>query len=315
MSVPRSRDAIHVRHSRISASVPDSTVERTLAAQALLAGIAERGADAVGYAYGAASTGRSSVTKLRGGASALLDELALPAPRARRRSSTSATSRRATPRSTANNHPIRHGAVVGIHNGVIENDDALLARYGIEREEPNMTVDSEAIFALVEHHRHDDPRPHPAARGDGRSLDGRARPDDALPRARASAPALDRPERGRLLLRLDAASAQRSSRPHCELVCASRGARGSSSPRGVDGRIVRERRFRPDRRYREEDYLPPVRAPREAVSCLERLACLAAACCLRSDPSGKTSTPRLARRSRTRNWNAVQAPRGTSSSR
>ena len=29
---------------------PDSQLERTLAAQALLAGIAERGADAVGYA-------------------------------------------------------------------------------------------------------------------------------------------------------------------------------------------------------------------------------------------------------------------------
>ena len=30
---------------------PDASVERTLAAQALLAAIAERGADAVGYAY------------------------------------------------------------------------------------------------------------------------------------------------------------------------------------------------------------------------------------------------------------------------
>ncbi len=30
---------------------PESSVDRTLAAQALLAGIAERGADAVGYAY------------------------------------------------------------------------------------------------------------------------------------------------------------------------------------------------------------------------------------------------------------------------
>ena len=30
---------------------PDSAVERTLAAQALLAGISERGADAVGFAH------------------------------------------------------------------------------------------------------------------------------------------------------------------------------------------------------------------------------------------------------------------------
>jgi hypothetical protein len=41
------------------------------------------------------------------------------------------------------------------------------------------------------------------------------------------------------------------------------------------GRVVRERRFRADRRYRDDAYLPPVRAPREAVSCLERLAALA----------------------------------------
>jgi asparagine synthetase B (glutamine-hydrolysing) len=45
----------------------------------------------------------------------------------------------------------------------------------------------------------------------------------------------------------------------------------------VDGRIARQRRFRPDRSYREADVLPPVRAPREAVSCLERLAVLASA--------------------------------------
>ena len=39
---------------------PESRVDRTLAAQALLAGIAERGADAVGYAYRGA--GESTVT-------------------------------------------------------------------------------------------------------------------------------------------------------------------------------------------------------------------------------------------------------------
>src|SRR2546422_259132 len=49
-----------------------------------------------------------------------------------------------------NNHPIRHGAVVGIHNGIIENDDELLERYGLPRAHPEMTVDSEAIFALVD---------------------------------------------------------------------------------------------------------------------------------------------------------------------
>src|SRR4030095_5018154 len=132
---------------------PDSPVDRTLAAQALLAGISERGADAVGYAH--RSRGEAvRVTKLRGGASALLDELDVPADSGQAlihaRDFT-----KGHPSIEANNHPIRHGTVVGIHNGIIENDDALLARYGIERAEPQMTVDSEAIFALMEHRRHD----------------------------------------------------------------------------------------------------------------------------------------------------------------
>ena len=55
------------------------------------------------------------------------------------------------PRIEANNHPIRHGTVVGIHNGIIVNDEEIFARYGFGREHPDMTVDSEAIFALAEH--------------------------------------------------------------------------------------------------------------------------------------------------------------------
>src|SRR5512145_3047953 len=109
---------------------PESPVDRTLAAQALLAGIAERGADAVGYAH-RGTTGAARVTKLRGGASALLDELAVPADASQAlihvRDFT-----KGHPDIHANNHPIRHGAVVGVHNGIVSNDDELLARYGIE---------------------------------------------------------------------------------------------------------------------------------------------------------------------------------------
>ena len=53
-----------------------SRVNRTLAAQALLAGIAERGADAVGYAHRA--DGPLVVHKQQTGASALLDAVVLP---------------------------------------------------------------------------------------------------------------------------------------------------------------------------------------------------------------------------------------------
>src|SRR5213079_1188497 len=127
-----------------------SSVDRTLAAQALLAGIAERGADAVGYAHRA--PGRPiAVLKQRSGASALLEEIEIPA---------SATQvllhvrdyTKGHPRIQANNHPIRHGAVVGVHNGIIFNDDDLIDQHGFERAEPLMTVDSEAIFALAEAH-------------------------------------------------------------------------------------------------------------------------------------------------------------------
>ena len=68
--------------------------------------------------------------------------------------------RRAIPTISANNHPIRHGSVVGIHNGIIENDEEIFAHYRFDRAEPEMTVDSEAIFALME-----------ATEGDHRALE------------------------------------------------------------------------------------------------------------------------------------------------
>jgi glucosamine 6-phosphate synthetase-like amidotransferase/phosphosugar isomerase protein len=128
---------------------PDSSVDRTLAAQALLAGIAERGADAVGYAYRGAGHAQVSVHKQQSGASALLEAVDVPG---------GATQvlvhvrdyTKGHPTIAANNHPVRHGAVVGIHNGIILNDDDLFERHCFERSEPEMTVDSEAIFALVD---------------------------------------------------------------------------------------------------------------------------------------------------------------------
>src|SRR5918994_3188367 len=125
-----------------------SNVDRTLAAQALLAGIAERGADAVGYAHRGPSAS-VTVHKRRSGASELLDELHVPS------ASTQVLVHvrdytKGHPTIEANNHPIRHGSVVGIHNGIILNDEEIFARHGFERAAPRMTVDSEAIFAIAE---------------------------------------------------------------------------------------------------------------------------------------------------------------------
>ena len=126
----------------------DSGVDRTLAAQALLAGIAERGADAVGYAHRGAGQ-QVSIHKQRSGATALLDALELPA-RATQALVHVRDYTKGHPSIVANNHPIRHGSVVGIHNGIIVNDEEIFERYGFSRAEPEMTVDSEAIFALME---------------------------------------------------------------------------------------------------------------------------------------------------------------------
>jgi glucosamine 6-phosphate synthetase-like amidotransferase/phosphosugar isomerase protein len=124
-----------------------STVDRTLAAQALLAGISERGADAVGYGYRTSGSG-VSVHKQRSGATALLDAIDIPDGAGEALVHVREFTK-GHPTLLANNHPIRHGAIVGIHNGRIRNDEEIFERHGIERAEPGMTVDSEAIFALV----------------------------------------------------------------------------------------------------------------------------------------------------------------------
>lgn len=46
-----------------------------------------------------------------------------------------------------NNHPIPHGNIIGVHNGVLENHEEILRKTG--RQNPDTQVDSEAIFAAV----------------------------------------------------------------------------------------------------------------------------------------------------------------------
>jgi len=51
------------------------------------------------------------------------------------------------PKNNANNHPILHGNVLGVHNGVLRNHESILAETG--RQDAASEVDSEAIFAAV----------------------------------------------------------------------------------------------------------------------------------------------------------------------
>ena len=118
-----------------------SRLDRTLAAQALLAAIAERGADAVGLAYRGPGDAYPVVTKQRTPASLLLEQIRVPEHTTELlvhvRDYT-----KGHPSIPANNHPVRHGPIVGIHNGIILNDDELLAPFSCARVEPRMTVDS-----------------------------------------------------------------------------------------------------------------------------------------------------------------------------
>ena len=251
---------------------PASRIDRTLAAQALLAAIAERGADAVGYAY--RFDGSVTVHKQRSGASALLEQIAVPAEATQLllhvRDYT-----KGHPRISANNHPVHHGLVVGVHNGLIFNDEEVFARHSFEREEQKMTVDSEAIFALAD------------AEG------SRAQPLEELCGSMAAA-WLDerRPDTvfvargvGRPLWlgegRHEAFFA--STKEALEVLESYLGLKlwKREVPEGVVVPLVRGRRtpaqrFTPDRAF-EETPLPAVRAPAEGAVCLRRLAAIVAA--------------------------------------
>ncbi len=251
----------------------DSRVERTVAARALLAGIAERGADAVGYAFRMPGSD-IKVHKQRSGATALLDRVRVPEGATKLlvhvRDYT-----KGHPSLAANNHPIRHGAVVGVHNGIIGNDDHLFEQHGLKRAERGMTVDSEIIFALAEQ--------------------SRGRTAAVLEQLYGSMAAawLDEGRSELVLARgmgrpLWVGLGKRelffaSTRLALELVesYASLKLKKSQLAEGTviaaeNGAIVARDTFTPDLSF-EEEPLPAVRAPDEARSCLERLATLHAA--------------------------------------
>jgi len=248
-----------------------SPVERTLAAQALLAGIAERGADAVGYAYRVPGEA-IEIHKQRSGASALLEQVVVP------ETTTKALVHvrdytKGHPRIEANNPPFRHGAVVGVHNGIIFNDDELMLCHGFERAEPEMTVDSEAIFALAE------------------EFGGSASAFEELRGSMATAWLDERQPGGLFLARgvgrpLWTGAAQdalffASTKAALEVVerylglkLRKREIAEGTLVRVSEGRETGRERFRPNRDFVERP-LPAVRAPHEGHSCLRQLAALA----------------------------------------
>ncbi len=251
-----------------------SKVDRTLAAQALLAAIAERGADAVGYAYRTPGQTYTTVVKQRTPASQLLERVTVPAGASQLlvhvRDYT-----KGHPSIAANNHPVRHGPVIGIHNGIITNDDELLAPHSCARAEPRMTVDSEAIFALAAHSRND-ARALERLRGAMATSWVDEREPDTLFVARGSGRPLWIGEgRGGVYFASTKLALEVVER-YCELRLRKRELRSGTWLAVRDGEIVRRERFRPDLDYHESDPLPAVRAPGEREFCLDRLATIAA---------------------------------------
>jgi glucosamine 6-phosphate synthetase-like amidotransferase/phosphosugar isomerase protein len=251
---------------------PGATVHRTLAAQALLAGIAERGSDAVGFAH--RNGDGVHVHKQRTGASALLDQLEIP------ETATQALIHvrdytKGHPTIAANNHPIRHGQVVGIHNGIIFNDEEIFAEHGFERAEPEMTVDSEAIFALAEL-----TESLPKALEELKGSMASAWLDERQPALLYCARGVGRP----LWLGESRMGAFFASTPLAlEVVEHYTGTALEKRPidEGTmlvlkEGRVARRKSFKPQRDFEERE-LPAVRAPSERASCLQLLAVLAAA--------------------------------------
>jgi len=252
---------------------PAAAVDRTLAAQALLAAIAERGADAVGYAYRSPGSPYPTVVKQRTPASRLLDRVAVPADAAQAlvhvRDYT-----KGHPSIAANNHPVRHGPVVGIHNGIIVNDDELLADYSCARAEPRMTVDSEAIFAVAAHSRND-ARALEALHGSMAS----AWLDEREPEVVFAARGVGRPlwlgEGSDAVFFASTRLALEVLEQYCGLRLRKRELREGTLVELRGGEVGRRLRFRPQP-FAEEDLLPGVRAPEEREFCLSRLASIAA---------------------------------------
>ena len=254
---------------------PSASLPRTLAAQALLAGIAERGADAVGYAHRGAGGFAATSIKQRSGASKLLDRINVPETATHLlvhvRDYT-----KGHPSIPANNHPVRHGAVVGIHNGIIVNDEEILGSLECARAEPAMTVDSEAIFALASHERS-----NAAALERLRGAMAAAWIDERVPDSLFVARGVGRPlwigagKAGVFFASTRLALEVLERYAHVKL--RKREVREGQLLELRDGAVVSQQSFRPDVGFVEEDPLPAVRAPREAEACLSALASLAAA--------------------------------------
>ena len=250
---------------------PDATLDRTLCAQALLAAIAERGTDAVGYAYAAPDT---VVVKQRTPASRLLERVSVPQD-ANELLLHVRDFTKGHPSIDANNHPVRHGPVVGVHNGRILNDDELLGAHACARAEPRMTVDSEAVFAVAAHSRSD-----PTAFEELYGTMAAAWLDERQPGVLHLGRGVGRPlwlgEYRDGILFASTEYALEVAERYCGLALRKRRVEDGSLLAVHHGNVVSRQHFRPCD-YAEHDPAPEPRGIQERDHCLSRLATIAAA--------------------------------------
>ena len=168
------------------------------------------------------------------------------------------------PSIAANNHPVRHGPVVGIHNGIITNDDELLAQHACARAEPRMTVDSEAIFAVAAHSR-SEARAFEALHGAMAAAWLDEREPEILHLARGVGRPLWLGEGREGVFFASTEHALGVLEHYCGLKLRKREVREGTLIDLVGGKVTRRERFRTNA-YVEDDPLPAVRAPRSASS-------------------------------------------------
>jgi glucosamine 6-phosphate synthetase-like amidotransferase/phosphosugar isomerase protein len=127
---------------------PGVELDRTALARLLLAGIAERGTDATGYGYHGVD-GRVEVHKESLRLREFVEHVAVPDGAGEAIFHVRGYTK-GVPSVNDNNHPVRYGRSVVVHNGHLDNDDALFRRYRAPRSTPDITVDSEAIAMLAD---------------------------------------------------------------------------------------------------------------------------------------------------------------------
>ncbi len=151
---------------------------------------------------------------------------------------------------------------MGIHNGVIDNDEELFAAHGLEHAEPGMTVDSEVIFALVQRSGADH-----AMLEELRGTMATAWLDERLPRGLSLARGVARPlwigRARREVFFASTKSALEVVEGTLRLTLRKREVAEGRLLFIEDGKIVTETRFRPDTSCRHRKTTQPIATPHE----------------------------------------------------